>query len=52
MAITIDRVTKRFGDFVALDNVSVDVADGELTALLAELYELQDEEEITLETAS
>ena len=29
-----------------------DVADGDLTALLAELYALQDEEEITLETAS
>jgi uncharacterized protein YxjI len=27
-------------------------ADGELTALLAELYALRDEEEITLETAS
>ena len=27
-------VTKRFGDFVALDNVSVDVPDGSLTALL------------------
>jgi DNA primase len=29
-----------------------EVADGDLTALLAELYALQDEEEITLETAS
>ena len=29
-----------------------EAADGELTALLAELYALQDEEEITLETAS
>jgi hypothetical protein len=29
-----------------------EVADGELTALLAELYALGDEEEITLETAS
>jgi hypothetical protein len=29
-----------------------EAADGELTALLAELYALRDEEEITLETAS
>jgi len=29
-----------------------EAADGELTGLLAELYALQDEEEITLETAS
>jgi sulfate transport system ATP-binding protein len=34
MAITIDRIGKRFGDFVALDNVSLTVPDGELTALL------------------
>jgi sulfate/thiosulfate transport system ATP-binding protein len=34
MAITIDHVTKRFGDFVAVNDVSIDVPDGELTALL------------------
>ena len=34
MAIVIDRISKRFGDFVALDNVSVTAPDGELTALL------------------
>jgi sulfate transport system ATP-binding protein len=34
MAIHVRNVTKRFGDFVALDNVSVDIEDGELTALL------------------
>src|SRR4051794_32887461 len=34
MAIVIDRISKRFGDFVALDNVSLNVPDGELTALL------------------
>src|ERR687886_2035748 len=34
MAIEIRHVTKRFGDFVALDEVSVDVASGSLTALL------------------
>ena len=34
MAIEVDDVTKRFGDFVALDDVSVTVADGSLTALL------------------
>ena len=34
MAIEARKVTKRFGDFVALDGVSVDVASGSLTALL------------------
>ncbi len=34
MAIVIEHITKRFGDFVALDNVSLTVPDGELTALL------------------
>src|SRR6186713_2125361 len=34
MAIEARNVTKRFGDFVALDNVSVEVASGSLTALL------------------
>ncbi len=34
MAIAVENVTKRFGDFVALDEVSVDVPDGGLTALL------------------
>jgi sulfate/thiosulfate transport system ATP-binding protein len=32
--ISLDAVTKRFGDFLALDEVSVDVHDGSLTALL------------------
>ena len=32
--ISIHSVTKRFGDFVALDDVSLDVPDGSLTALL------------------
>jgi sulfate/thiosulfate transport system ATP-binding protein len=32
--ITVTSVTKRFGDFVALDDVSIDVPDGSLTALL------------------
>jgi sulfate/thiosulfate transport system ATP-binding protein len=32
--ITVQNVTKRFGDFVALDDVSIDVPDGGLTALL------------------
>ena len=27
-------VTKRFGDFVALDDVSLEIPDGSLTALL------------------
>ena len=34
MAISVKNVTKRFGDFVALDDVSLDVPDGGLTALL------------------
>ena len=34
MAIAVSRVTKRFGDFVALDGVSLAVASGSLTALL------------------
>ncbi len=32
--ITVSHVTKRFGDFVALDDVSLEVPDGSLTALL------------------
>jgi sulfate transport system ATP-binding protein len=34
MSIAVDHVGKRFGDFVALDDVSIDVPDGSLTALL------------------
>src|SRR5215210_7756267 len=34
MAIAVRRVTKRFGSFVALDNVSLAIASGSLTALL------------------
>ncbi|HZR96537.1 MAG TPA: TOBE-like domain-containing protein [Gaiellaceae bacterium] len=34
MAIEVREVTKRFGDFVALDRVSIDVESGSLTALL------------------
>jgi sulfate/thiosulfate transport system ATP-binding protein len=34
MSIVIRSVSKRFGDFVALDDVSLDVARGSLTALL------------------
>ncbi len=32
MAITVQRVSKRFGTFVAVDDVSLTVPDGELTA--------------------
>ena len=32
--IEFKNITKRFGDFTALDNVGVEVADGSLTALL------------------
>jgi sulfate transport system ATP-binding protein len=34
MSIVIANATKRFGDFVALDDVSIEVPDGSLTALL------------------
>jgi sulfate transport system ATP-binding protein len=34
MAIAVQRVTKRFGSFVALDSVSLAIASGSLTALL------------------
>ena len=34
MSIAVRRVTKRFGDFTALDDVSVAIAGGSLTALL------------------
>jgi sulfate transport system ATP-binding protein len=34
MGITAIEVTKRFGDFVAIDNVSVAIPEGSLTALL------------------
>jgi sulfate/thiosulfate transport system ATP-binding protein len=34
MSIVVDNATKKFGDFVALDEVSIEVPDGSLTALL------------------
>ena len=34
LVISVSDVTKRYGDFAALDDVSVDVAPGSLTALL------------------
>src|SRR5690606_27373461 len=34
MSITIDRIKKSFGKFQALDNVSLDIPEGKLTALL------------------
>jgi sulfate transport system ATP-binding protein len=34
MGIQVRNITKRFGDFVALDDVSVDIPSGSLTALL------------------
>jgi sulfate/thiosulfate transport system ATP-binding protein len=34
MSIVVDSVSKRFGDFVALNDVSLQVRDGSLTALL------------------
>ena len=34
MSIAVERVTKRFGEFVALDHVSLAIATGSLTALL------------------
>src|SRR5690349_10802612 len=34
MAIEAQRITKKFGEFVALDDVSVEIPSGSLTALL------------------
>jgi sulfate transport system ATP-binding protein len=34
MSIEVRNIGKRFGDFVALDNVSLNFPTGELTALL------------------
>jgi sulfate transport system ATP-binding protein len=34
MSIKVENATKRFGDFVALEDVSIEVRDGSLTALL------------------
>ena len=34
MSIKVENVRKQFGDFVALDDVSLEVRDGSLTALL------------------
>ena len=34
MSIEVANVSKRFGDFVALDDVSVSIPSGQLTALL------------------
>ena len=34
MSIVVDSVTKQFGDYTALDDVSLEVRDGSLTALL------------------
>ena len=34
MGISVEGVRKQFGDFVALDDVSIEVPDGALTALL------------------
>jgi sulfate transport system ATP-binding protein len=34
MTIAVKNIHKRFGDFVALNNVSLDFPTGELTALL------------------
>ena len=34
MSINVSNITKRFGDFTALNNVSIEIPDGELVALL------------------
>lgn len=34
MSIHLESITKRFGDFVAVDNISLDIPSGSLTALL------------------
>ncbi len=33
-AVELQRITKRFGDVVAVDNVDLSIADGEFFALL------------------
>ena len=38
MSITVKQVTKRFGDFVALDNLNLEVPSGSLLALLGLYY--------------
>jgi ABC-type multidrug transport system ATPase subunit len=35
MGISVEGANKRFGDFQALDDVSIEVPNGSLTALLA-----------------
>ncbi|MCC5797290.1 MAG: sulfate ABC transporter ATP-binding protein [Methylophaga sp.] len=34
MSIRVENISKRFGNFVALDNISLDLPEGQLTALL------------------
>ncbi len=34
MSIEVRNITKRFGDFVAVDDVSLEIPDGSLTAVL------------------
>ncbi|MFY0665350.1 MAG: sulfate ABC transporter ATP-binding protein [Natronospirillum sp.] len=34
MSIRVDRINKRFNDFIAVDNVSLELPEGQLTALL------------------
>lgn len=34
MSITLQNISKQFGDFKALDNINLDIPEGELVALL------------------
>ncbi|MFU8772532.1 MAG: ATP-binding cassette domain-containing protein, partial [Anaerolineales bacterium] len=34
MGIRITNISKKFGDFIALDNLSLELPEGQLTALL------------------
>ena len=52
MAITVKDVTKHFGEFRALDSVSVDVPSGSLTALLGPSSAVSDPAGTATDTSS
>ena len=52
MSILVRNVSKRFGDFVALDDVTVEVESGSLTALLGPSSAVSDPDGIASETSS
>ena len=52
MSIVVDSVSKRFGEFVALNDVSLEVRDGSLTALLGPRSAVNDPAGTSIETSS